>query len=272
MKSSNESPISCCSSATAIPTIGSTLNTNPLTASSAQGTAVAATSASGSTFLTRRRSCCHSDCANTGSVTSRYMSSVFTRPTPRPDASSSVKDPAVNGPESIIGSTLSGYPQLDQLRGLTPPFVAPNVIVPIDPTNPTKMIGNSYTAQISPTRSTLFVFDMPPSSPKTCNLVFTVPPAFDPTYIAPMQISSPGGITVSRLVKSSADGLSASSAARSDVVGAVPALQPGNKYTIASAPCGSGQQVTYRADSLDGLDMDFFQMTSPALGLFMEAA
>lgn len=53
-------------------------------------------------------------------------------------------------------------------------------------------------------------------------------------------------------------------------VGAVPAIQPGNTYTIASAPCEAGQQVSYKADSLNGLDIDFFQMTSPALGLFME--
>lgn len=196
------------------------------------------------------------------------MSSVFVWPTPRP--SSAVSSPAVNGPASTPGSTFPGFPQLDQPRGLTPPFVAPNLIVPIDSSDPSKVIGNSYTAQISPTRSTLFVFDVPPSSAKTCNLVFTLPLTFDPTYIAPMQINSPGGISISRLDRPATVRTSANSAAGGRVVGVVPALKPGNKYTIASVPCEAGQQVGYKADSLNGLDLSFFQMTSPALGLFME--
>ncbi|KAJ4348657.1 uncharacterized protein N0V89_010035 [Didymosphaeria variabile] len=202
-------------------------------------------------------------------VTPRPMSSVFVWPAPRPSAADSV---AVNGPASTAGSTFPGFPQLDQPRGLTPPFVAPNLIVPIDSSDPNKVIGNSYTAQISSTRSTLFLFDVPLSSAKTCNLVFALPPTFDPTYIAPMQINSPGGISISRLDKPATTGTSASSATGGTVVGAVPALQPGNKYTIASAPCEAGQQVSYKADSLNGLDMSFFQLTSPALGLFMETA
>ncbi|KAL5419134.1 hypothetical protein PMIN06_005365 [Paraphaeosphaeria minitans] len=203
-------------------------------------------------------------------VIPRPMSSVFVWPTPRP--SSVVNSPVINGPASTPGSTFPGFPQLDKPRGLTPPFVAPNLIVPIDSSDPNKVIGNSYTAQVSPTRSTLFVFDVPPSSPKTCNLVFALPPTFDPTYIAPMQINSPGGISISRLDKLATVRTSASSAASGTVVGAVAALQPGNKYTIASAPCEAGQQVSYKAESLNGLDLSFFQMTSPALGLFMETS
>ncbi|KAF2443499.1 glycoside hydrolase family 17 protein [Karstenula rhodostoma CBS 690.94] len=137
---------------------------------------------------------------------------------------------------------------------------------------PNKAIGNSYTAQVSPTRSTLFVFDVPPSSAKTCNLVFVLPPTFDPTYMAPIQINSPGGISISRLDRPATVRTSANSVTGGKVVGAVPALQPGNKYTIASAPCEGGQHVSYKADSLNGLDLSFFQMTSPALGLFMEAS
>ena len=193
------------------------------------------------------------------------MSSVFVWPTPRPQASSVVNSPAVNSPAATSGSAFPGYPQLDQLPGLTPPFVAPNLIVPIDPSDPTKIIGNSDTAQISPTRSTLFVFDVPPSSAKTCNLVFALPPTSDPTYVAPpIQINSLGGISVSRLDRSATVRMSASSAPGGTVVGAVSALLPGNKYTIASAPCEAGQQVSYRADSLNGLDtVSYTHLTLP---------
>jgi glucan endo-1,3-beta-D-glucosidase len=196
------------------------------------------------------------------------MTSGFVWPAPRP--STVVNSPAVNSPASTPGPTFPGYPQLDQPRGLTPPFVAPNLIVPIDSSDPNKVIGNSYTAQLSSTRSTLFVFDVPPSSAKTCNLVFALPATFDSTYTSPMQINSPGGISITRLDRQTTIKTSANSAAGGNFVGALPLLQPGNKYLVASAPCEAGQQVSYKAESLNGLDFSFFQMTSPALGLFME--
>ncbi|KAF1979201.1 glycoside hydrolase [Bimuria novae-zelandiae CBS 107.79] len=206
----------------------------------------------------------------TQTVTSQSMSTVFVwAPIPTASSSEVVNSPA-SMPVSTPGSTFPGYPQLDQPGDLTPPFVAPNLVVSIDSSDPNKVIGNSYTAQISPTRSTLIVFDVPPSSPKTCNLVFAVPPAFDPAYIAPMQLTAPGGISVSRLDGPATVRTSASTVVRGTPVGAVLALQSGNKYTVASAPCEAGQKVSYRVDSLDGLDMSFFQMTSPALGLFIE--
>jgi hypothetical protein len=51
-----------------------------------------------------------------------------------------------------------------------------------------------------------------------------------------------------------------------------PRLIPGNKYLLESAPCPAGETVEYRLNSIDGLDMHFFQMASPALGLFMEVS
>lgn len=88
--------------------------------------------------------------------------------------------------------------------------------------------------------------------------------------MAPLQINSPGGIAVSRLDRPASVKTSATTTAGGRIVGTVPGLQPGNKYTVASAPCAAGQQIGYKADSLDGLDISFFQMTLPALGMFME--
>ena len=175
----------------------------------------------------------------------------------------------VNDPTATPASGFIGFPQLDQPRGLTPPFLAPNLIVPIDSSDPSKVVGNSYSAQISHTRSTLFVFDVPPSA-NTCSLVFAMPPVFDSAYMSPIQMHSPGGISVSRLNNAANARTSTWNTAVGTDVGAVPAILPGNTYTIASAPCEAGQQVGYKADSLNGLDIDFFQMTSPAIGFFVE--
>ena len=193
------------------------------------------------------------------------MSNSFVLPTPKPPISSSIHPTA-------LGPTFSGFPQLDQPRGLTPPFVAPSLIVPIDSSDPNKIIGNSYSAQISPTRSTLFVFDVPASLTGVCNLVLAFPPAFNPQYMAPLQINSPGGIAISRLDRPATVRTSATTTAGGKIVGTVPGIQSGNKYTVARGPCATGERIGYKADSLDGLDINFFQMTLPTLGLFLETS
>jgi glucan endo-1,3-beta-D-glucosidase len=164
-----------------------------------------------------------------------------------------------------------GLPILNQQRGLRPPFVAPYLIVPIDSSNPNAVIGNQYTAQISVTRSTLFVFNNDYDAGRTCNLVFALPPTFDPHYPSPYTFNIPGGIQLSRLDRPADGTASASAVGGSTPVGSVPQLMPGNKYVIQSGPCEHGL-AGYRIDSTGGLDLNFFQMSSPALGLFMEVA
>ncbi|KAL1602525.1 hypothetical protein SLS60_005941 [Paraconiothyrium brasiliense] len=122
----------------------------------------------------------------------------------------------------------------------------------------------------------LFYYTLQDIQYSTPSPSFGIKPGGDLKAVNPLfdlscpKINSPGGISISRLDKSATAMTSASSITGGTVVGAVPALQPGNKYTIASTPCQAGQQVSYKADSLNGLDISFFQLTSPALGLFME--
>jgi glucan endo-1,3-beta-D-glucosidase len=150
-------------------------------------------------------------------------------------------------------------------------FEAPHLVVPIDKANPTTIVGNGYTAQLSPTLSTVFVFDVGPEHQgKLCNLVFYMPSALPFADLAPVKIRSPGGISVSRLSSSVATPeISANSVGGATPVGAVPSIQFANQYAVTSMPCEAGQRVAYKVDSTGGLVMDFFQMTSPPLGLFM---
>ncbi|KAF2028612.1 glycoside hydrolase [Setomelanomma holmii] len=137
--------------------------------------------------------------------------------------------------------------------------------------NPTQIVGNGYTAQLSPTISTVFVFDVRPGHQgKTCNLVFFLPPAFPFPDMSPVKIRSPGGITVSRLSNSAArPDVTANDVGTSTPVGAALSMQFANQYIVGSGPCDAGQQVAYQVDSTGGLAMNFFQMISPPLGLFM---
>jgi glucan endo-1,3-beta-D-glucosidase len=158
--------------------------------------------------------------------------------------------------------------------GLRGQFEAPNLIVSIDKANPSKIIGNGYTAQLSRTLSTVFVFDVRPEfQGKTCELAFYMPPLFPFLDLAPVKIRSPGGITVSSVGQQAASAeISASNAGSSKLVGWVPSVEPSNQYNISDVPCAAGQRVAYQIESIGGLIMDFFQMTSPPLGLFMSVS
>jgi glucan endo-1,3-beta-D-glucosidase len=136
------------------------------------------------------------------------------------------------------------------------------------------VIGNGYTAQLSPTLSTVFVFDVRPEHQgKTCNIAFHMPPAFPWPDMSPVKVRSPGGITVSSVGQQAASAeISAKDVGSSKLVGWVPSIEPANQYDIASVPCAAGQRVAYQVESIGGLAMDFFQMTSPPLGLFMSVS
>lgn len=182
--------------------------------------------------------------------------------------------------------TLVPVPSLTSLRlinlpipssipaGLRGHFEAPNLIIPVEKANPVSTLGNDYTAQLSPTISTVFAFDVGPElQDMMCSLIFYMPPAFPFADLAPVKIRSPGGITVFRLsngVFTVKNNLSITSS--STLVGSAPLIQFANQYNVGSMLCDVGHRVAYQIDSVDGLNMDFFQMISPALGLFMIAS
>ncbi|KAF2633231.1 glycoside hydrolase family 17 protein [Macroventuria anomochaeta] len=157
--------------------------------------------------------------------------------------------------------------QVSPLFDLSCPAAAKNA-------DPSKVIGNGYVAQLSPTMSTVFVFDVRPEDQgKTCNLAFHMPPASPWPDMSPVKIRSPGGIIVSSVGQQAASAeISANDVGSSNFVGWVPSIQPANQYNIASVPCAAGQRVAYQIESTGGLTMDFFQMTVPPLGLFMSVS
>ncbi|KAF1917862.1 glycoside hydrolase superfamily [Ampelomyces quisqualis] len=154
------------------------------------------------------------------------------------------------------------------LQAVSPLF---DLSCPASSANPAKVVDNGFTAQLSPTVSTVFMFDIRPEhESKLCNLVFFMPSPFPIPDIAPVHLRSPGGIAVARLDNTATiPQISANSVGSSTPVGIVSSIQPANQYTLSSVPCEAGQRVAYQVDSVGGLTMDFFQMTSPPLGLFI---
>ena len=165
------------------------------------------------------------------------------------------------------------FPDLTALSlplGLDGDFEAPHLIVTIDKANPSKIIGNGYNAQLSPTVSTLVVYDLKPSYVgRTCTLAFHMPAPFDYPALSPVQIRSPGGINVSRVNSPVSAQPSANDVVNSTPVGSVPAIEPGHRYNIVSGPCEAGARLSYQIDSVGGLDMNWFQIVNPPLGPFI---
>jgi glucan endo-1,3-beta-D-glucosidase len=198
-------------------------------------------------------------------------------PTKVPIPIFSTNFPSSTPPKPVVSSfTLTHLPVPTSVPiGLRGSFEAPHLIVPIDKTNPSRVVENGYTAQLSSDLSTVFVFDVRPEyEGKLCNLIFYMPPALPFSDLAPVEIRSPGGITVSQLGSNvvATPEISAESVGSSTPVGSVPSIQFANQYTVTNMPCEAGKKVAYQVESTGGLTMDFFQMTSPPLGLFMSVA
>ncbi|PSN68483.1 glycoside hydrolase [Corynespora cassiicola Philippines] len=136
--------------------------------------------------------------------------------------------------------------------------------------DPHNQLGNRYTAQITPVFSTLFVFDIGlQHRGKICTLTFHLPRPMPSHFLNPYKLLSPGGFAFSRLDSPAAAPASEARVSKSEPVGSVPMVMPG-AFPLSSAPCEAGKTVTYRADALGELNLEFFQMTDPPVGLFVQ--
>ncbi|KAF2826098.1 glycoside hydrolase [Ophiobolus disseminans] len=198
--------------------------------------------------------------------------------TPLPAPSSIVPVPMpVPAPSSRRSATPSVPTNISP--GLQTPLIPPTLIVTVNKNSGSIIAGNGGTAQLSPFLSPVFAFDIGQEHRgKICNLVFYTPPARPFLDLGPIQIRIPGGIRVSLLSTTTAgldNGLRVNLGPvdirlnTGTQLGLSLSITPGNQYNVGSMPCPAGQRVAFQVDSLLGLTVDFFQMTSPPLGLFM---
>lgn len=170
---------------------------------------------------------------------------------------------------AIPTSFLVSTPNPTELPG---PFEVPRLIVPVDNTDPDRTIGNSFSAEISLTKSTLFNFYLPPTyTGRSCNLTFILPEQ-SRNFWAPYDIISPGGLTFLQLKDLASTTTSRRNVSQGVSVGSIGQLLPGQLYTVTTETCQAGQGIGYELRSLGGLSLRFFQLQMPPLGLFITAS
>ena len=142
--------------------------------------------------------------------------------------------------------------------------------MPIDATAPAAQLGNGFVAFVSATKSTLFNFDVPAAfRGRTCSLVLVLPA---PALPAVFSLTAPGGLRLSALTTPAVATDSWASAPVGYPVGSVEGVQPNNTYSFASAVCPFGSTVSYRLDSVGGLNLTWFEEIDPAAGLFVSVS
>jgi hypothetical protein len=154
-------------------------------------------------------------------------------------------------------------------------FIAPNLIIPVSPSSPTTSFGTQYSATITPLNSTLFAFDIPPTYPSTCSLLFLFPYAnraqFPYSFSGIEQESVHHGGLDFALLNGAVD--------NSTTFATVPAVgeeygtlmvYPGNNYTVVKVACRGGERVSYEVKSVNGTALQYFQSTGASpIGLYV---
>ncbi|RFU25285.1 hypothetical protein B7463_g11052, partial [Scytalidium lignicola] len=208
-------------------------------------------------------------CAALGSSSTAATSTVAAPTTTSPSTPASTSAP-------VNTSTASPSCPTDITGG---EFQFPHLIVPTSSEEPMHAFGNSYTAYISPSNTTLYNFDIPASySGRICSLLFLFPfgnqldPSAGGYTFSGMEEEEEehGGLDIALLNGIANAGTTYATTPKVQVDYGTTEILPGNRYTIATYPCQGGQTLTYSISSRGGVELDYFQDSAPAaIGLYI---
>ncbi|KAF2016601.1 glycoside hydrolase family 17 protein [Aaosphaeria arxii CBS 175.79] len=173
---------------------------------------------------------------------------------------------------SITSTSTSIGPQLPVPTSLDEVFQIPQLLIPIDHSRPDTPLGSQFIGQLSPTYSTLVNFQFPASfAGKLCTFIFYMPPIANGWW-SPYQLKSPGGLSVSRMLRPATVSTTPNNLGATQPIGAVYPLTLGQGHVVGSLPCdGGGQTVGFQISALAGLDFSWYQSVQPPVGLFVRA-
>lgn len=143
------------------------------------------------------------------------------------------------------------------------PFEFPHLIIPVNSSAPNQAFGTSFNGEITPTVSTLYLFDIPPADVgRTCTFVFLFPQQSQLTTSS-FTFSGNGGIDFSRLSGNANLGTTFNTVPPVQTSFGVTTVAPGNSYTIASFDCPAGQAITFRLSASGDTRLTYFQDFNP---------
>jgi hypothetical protein len=161
-------------------------------------------------------------------------------------------------------------------QGISGDFLAPNLIIPVSPEAPDTAYGTQFAATITPSNSTIFTFDIPASWTGLCSLL-TFPYASETAFPGAFRFTGvehetlrDGGVQFDLLAGQVDNAVTWDSKPATAETYAKMTIVPGNSYTVATAPCASGQRLAYEASSVGDLELEYFQSTGPKpIGLWI---
>ncbi|KAK8126928.1 uncharacterized protein PG998_002687 [Apiospora kogelbergensis] len=142
------------------------------------------------------------------------------------------------------------------------PLTTPNLIIPVDSTQPSKKAGTSFNGQVSSSISSVFNFDIPASlKGKMCTVKFLFPTK-DTLETSSFSFSGSGGLDFSKLSKGVDQSTSFASLPSGSSLGSQ-TVKPGNAYTVGSFPCPAGDAVAIKMSGSGSTSLTFFEDYKP---------
>ncbi|KAL8902262.1 MAG: hypothetical protein Q9207_004816 [Kuettlingeria erythrocarpa] len=175
------------------------------------------------------------------------------------------------GTETKTSLTSSAVVVTSTHASLAGDFEFPHLIVPVDKNQPDTAANTGFNGIVSPTVSSIFNFDIPPSyEGRTCTSVFLFPTR-ESLQTSNFTLSGSGGLEVNRLVSpATAETTYNNQPAVEEAAGSIPDLQAGNSYTLVSGPCFAGERVPLKVSATGSLNLDYFQDFNPSpIGLYI---
>ncbi|KAG5955863.1 hypothetical protein E4U57_003084 [Claviceps arundinis] len=146
----------------------------------------------------------------------------------------------------------------------------PHLIIPVDKSNPDKAYGNSFFGEVTPSRSSIFNFDIPVSDrDKTCTLIFLFPEQSQ-LETSSNTLYGDGKIHALALGGLASNSTTWNNKPRKLSAGRSAIVRPGQSNSIASWPCSTTQALSFELLSSGNTYLRCFQDYNPApIGLYI---
>lgn len=143
-------------------------------------------------------------------------------------------------------------------------FEFPHLIIPIDSKAPNKAFGTQFNGKVTPTVSSIFNFDIPPSDAgKTCSLVFLFPRKAD-LQTSSFTFSGDGKIDFAKLTTPATGSTTFNNAPAVAHDLGVRTVSPGHSFVVSTFSCPAGKKIAFEMKNAGTTHLTFFEDFNPS--------